>query len=247
METKEILTYAKIARDTYLNPDKSADAFGEYGFKIIEFFDNDGAEAYLLTNGKERVLSFRGTEIKQKSDVVADLKSGKNFDLNGTKVHAGFKAEVNKVWDEILVKIKQLDKSKPLPLIVTGHSLGAAMATITSSRLEHSGIYVKTLVTFGSPRVGTKEFVKSLHVNHFRVINCCDAVTRVPLYIMGFRHHGTIVYLDFQGNAHGYTGWRLLFDQILARKRALEKRELFSGIYDHFMNNYIYKLKLCVM
>lgn len=240
METKEILTYAKIARDTYLNPDKATTAFNEYGFKIIKFFDNKGAQAYLLTNGSERVLSFRGTEVKQKSDIIADLKSGKNFDFNQTKVHAGFKAEVNKLWDDISIQVKASDRS--LPLIVTGHSLGAAMATITSSRLEGNGVMVKALVTFGSPRVGTKEFVESLHVNHLRVINCCDAVTRVPLWIMGFRHHGTIVYLDFQGNARDYAGWRLLWDQIRARKRALEKKQLFSNIHDHFMDNYVHKL-----
>lgn len=245
METKEILTYAKIARDTYLNPDKSTAAFKEYGYSIVRFFDKNGAQAYLLSNGREKVLSFRGTQVTQKSDIIADLKSGKNFDLNHTKVHAGFKAEVNKLWDDVLVEILKGDRS--LPLVVTGHSLGAAMATITSSRLEDSGVMVRALVTFGSPRVGTKEFVESLHVSHFRVINCCDAVTRVPLYIMGFRHHGTIVYLDFQGNARDYAGWRLLWDQILARKRALEKKEWFSSVYDHFMDNYVYKLKLSTM
>lgn len=248
METKEILTYAKIARDTYLDPDKSTAAFKEYGYSIIKFFDKDGAQAYLLTNGKEKVLSFRGTQVTQKSDIVADLTSGKNREANGTYVHVGFRKEVNKLWDDILTEIRKDNTYKPLT--ITGHSLGAAMATIAASRLTtEDGLHVlvRSLVTFGSPRVGTKGFVKALSVNHFRVINCCDAVTRVPLYIMGFRHHGTIVYLDFQGNARDYAGWRLLLDQIRARKRALEKREWFSNVYDHFMDNYIYKLKLSVM
>lgn len=249
METKEILTCAKIARDTYLDPKKATPAFSEYGYSIVKFFDKNGAQAYLLQKAgdtKEYVLSFRGTQVTQKSDIIADLKSGKNFDLNGTKVHAGFKAEVSKLWDDILIELKKL----PLfsNLTITGHSLGAAMATIAASRIPTDmKLVIKELITFGSPRVGTKEFVRSLAVSHFRVINCCDAVTRVPLYIMGFRHHGTIVYLDYNGNARDSAGWRLLWDQILARKRAIEKREWFSSVYDHFMDNYVYKLKLASM
>jgi len=246
MTPKEILPYAKIARDTYLNPDKATGAFKEYGYSILNFFDKKGAQAYLLTNGKERVLSFRGTEVKQKSDILADLTSGKNKEENGSHVHVGFRKEVNKLWDDILLNLNK--DGNNLPLVITGHSLGAAMATIMASRLSFRGlINVNALVTFGSPRVGTKAFVSALKVPHTRVINCCDAVTRVPLYIMKFRHHGTILYLDYHGNARHSAGWRLLWDQILARKRALEKRQYFSSVYDHFMDNYVHKLKLASM
>ena len=246
MDNGRLLTFAKIARDTYLNPDKAKSAFGEYGYSIIKFFDKNGAQAYYLTNGVERVLSFRGTEVTQKSDIRADLTSGKNYESNKTLVHVGFRKEVNKIWEDILQELLNDKSDQSAPLYITGHSLGAAMATIAASRLQET-MKVEALITFGSPRVGTQEFVDGLGVQHHRVINCCDSVTRVPLWIMGFRHHGVITYLDFNGNARDYSGWRLLLDQVLARKRALEKREWFSNVFDHMMDNYIYKLKLASM
>ena len=245
MKPTQLLIFAKISRDTYLNPDKAKSAFDEYGYTILKFFDKNGAQAYYLTNGVERVLSFRGTEVTQKSDILADLTSGKNRESNGTYVHVGFRKEVNKIWDDILQELSKGSAGEP-PLYITGHSLGAAMATIAASRLQET-MKVEALITFGSPRVGTQEFVDGLGVQHHRVINCCDSVTRVPLWIMGFRHHGVITYLDFNGNARDYAGWRLLLDQVLARKRALEKREWFSNVFDHMMDNYIYKLKLASM
>jgi triacylglycerol lipase len=235
MKTEQLLEFARIAAITYDNPDISTAKFKELGYTIIKFFDIDGAQAYLLTNNTITVLSFRGTEVKQKSDVLADLTSGKNIEACGGKVHVGFKGELNKLWPAIQTTLAD----NPGNLYVTGHSLGAAMATIAASRIQDR---VTALVTFGSPRAGNQEFVNSLQVAHYRVQNNNDAVTKVPPYIMNFRHHGECVYLNYYGEIRELTPWQRLKDMLRSRRRAYAKLQFFKAVYDHLMANYIAKL-----
>lgn len=239
-----LLRFAKIAEITYDNPDKAANKFKELNCDIVKFFDIHGAQAYLLIQHGTHVLSFRGTELKEPSDILADLTSGKNFEIDKLsgqaigKVHVGFKKELDKLWPEIEKYVTDVRY-----LYVTGHSLGAAMATIAASRLHNKTV---SLITFGSPRVGTKDFVENCKFLHYRVQNNCDDVTKVPLALMGFKHHGIHVYLDEQGIIRNYDTWQMIKDMIKSRITARGKGEKFIGLTDHFMANYIKKLSRTV-
>jgi triacylglycerol lipase len=236
METSQLLTFANISAITYEDPKAAKAKFKSFGFTIVEFFNIDGAQAYLLKdmNGIH-VLSFRGTEVTEKSDVLADLKAGKNIEACGGKVHVGFKGEINKVWPAIEKSVAGIDT-----LYITGHSLGAAMATIAASRVQSK---VTALVTFGSPRVGNAEFVISLTVTHYRVQNNCDDVTKVPFRLMGFRHHGIHKYMNYYGEFRDLTPWQRVKDMVRSRLKARAKGQKFIGVFDHLMANYIAKLE----
>ena len=236
MEKSQLLTFANISAITYEDPKDSKAKFKSFGFNIVEFFNIDGAQAYLLKdmNGIH-VLSFRGTEVSQKSDVLADLKAGKNIEACGGKVHVGFKGEINKVWPAIEKAVASIDT-----MYITGHSLGAAMATIAASRVQSKVI---ALITFGSPRVGNAEFVNSVNVTHYRVQNNCDDVTKVPFRLMGFRHHGTHKYMNFYGEFRDLSPWQRVKDMIRSRLKARAKGQKFIGVFDHLMANYISKLE----
>ncbi len=236
MKTQLLLEFANIAQTTYDNPKTSTAKFKALGYKIIQFFDIEGAQAYLLTNGTITVLSFRGTEVTEKSDVLADLKAGKNVEACGGKVHVGFKGEINKLWPSITAALE----ANPGNIYVTGHSLGAAMATIAASRMQDR---VTALITFGSPRVGNAEFVKSLTVDHYRVQNNCDDVTKVPFMLMGFAHHGTHRYMNFTGEFRDLTPWQQIKDMARSRLKARAKGQKYIGVFDHMMANYIAKLE----
>lgn len=236
MKTELLLEFANIAQTTYDNPKTATAKFKALGYKIIQFFDINGAQAYLLTNGTITVLSFRGTEVTEKSDILADLKAGKNLEACGGKVHVGFKEEINKLWPTI----SKVLADNPGNLYVTGHSLGAAMATIAASRMQDR---VTALITFGSPRVGNAEFVKSLTVDHYRVQNNCDDVTKVPFMLMGFAHHGTHRYMNFYGEFRDLTPWQQVKDMVRSRLRARAKGQKYIGVFDHMMANYIAKLE----
>lgn len=235
MERKELLKFANIAAITYDNPKDATKKFKAQGYDIVEFFNVKGAQGYLLKDSNDQhVLSFRGTEVSQPSDVLADLKAGKNIEAAGGKVHVGFKGELDKLWPSIEKALANVDK-----VYITGHSLGAAMATIAASRIQNKVI---ALITFGSPRVGTSAFVNSLQVIHYRVQNNCDDVTKVPFRLMGFRHHGRHRYMNFYGEFRDLTGWQKIKDMIRSRRKARQKGEKFIGVFDHLMNNYIAKL-----
>ena len=234
MNTEQLLTFAKISATTYDNPKDSKNKFKALGYTIVQFFDVDGAQGYLLKGADSHVLSFRGTEVTEKSDVLADLKAGKNLEASGGKVHVGFKDELNKLWPAITVSLANIDA-----LYVTGHSLGAAMATIAASRIQTKVI---ALVTFGSPRAGNQEFVNSLSVTHYRVQNNCDDVTKVPFLLMGFAHHGTHKYMNFDGEFRDFTAWQQIKDMVRSRLKARAKGQKFIGVFDHMMENYIAKL-----
>ena len=235
METSQLLSFAHVANITYADPKAAKVKFKTIGYSIVEFFEIENAQAYLLKDSSgQHVLSFRGTEVSEPSDILADLKAGKNIEPIGGKIHVGFKGEINKLWPTIEKAVANIDS-----LYVTGHSLGAAMATIASGRMQSKVI---ALITFGSPRVGNKEYVNSLTVTHYRVQNNCDDVTKVPFKLMGFAHHGTHLYMNYYGAFRNLTPWQQVKDMVRSRAKAYTKGQKFLGAYDHMMDNYIAKL-----
>jgi len=235
MEKSQLLIFANIAAITYEDQTTSKTKFKTLGYTIVDFFDIENAQAYLLKGSDDtHVLSFRGTQVTEPSDVLADLKAGKNIEAIGGKIHVGFKGEINKLWPAIEKATANINS-----LYVTGHSLGAAMATIAAGRMQSK---VLALVTFGSPRVGNQEYVACLTVTHYRVQNNCDDVTKVPFKLMGFAHHGTHVYMNYYGAFRNLTPWQQVKDMVRSRVKAYTKGQKFLGVYDHMMDNYIAKL-----
>ena len=131
------------------------------------------------------VLVFRGTEQHIK-DFIIDLTLGKINRTDGKiDIHEGFKRALDSVWNDIETALKKIDR----PVFYTGHSLGAALATLAAARHAPTALY-----TFGSPRVGDADFVDSLKnisgIIH-RVVNDEDIVATVPPHELGFHHIGT--------------------------------------------------------
>jgi alpha-beta hydrolase superfamily lysophospholipase len=88
------------------------------------------------------------------------------------------------VWGEISNELKTFDG----PIFYTGHSLGAALATLAAARRAPKALY-----TFGSPRVGNAAFIASLgNIPIYRVVDDRDLVATVPPEALGFRHAGVL-------------------------------------------------------
>lgn len=79
-------------------------------------------------------------------------------------------------------------RTRPVrPTVVTGHSLGAALATLFVVENDSKRKFdISTLCTFASPRVGNMEFVhlfNKLPIDSWRIVNSRDLVPKLPLKI----------------------------------------------------------------
>jgi len=155
-----------------------------------------GAEAIATTapNGTAFV-ACRGTQPDDLRDLVADARANPVELRPGAKVHAGFLA----AWRAIEAPIGEwLAATKPKRLIFTGHSLGAAMATIAAAGRPQA-----ELVTFGSPLVGDWGFASLLAETKVRrYVDCTDLVTAVPPPLLGYVHICPERYIDRFGKVH---------------------------------------------
>lgn len=220
---------AKLASNAYLEGKDAKPIYKKLGY-THKFFDVDGAQCHAVWNKEEYILCFRGTEPDELSDVLADLNAIPRCSMTHGWVHSGFRNELDKLWEQLVEHMNTHQKKK---LYVTGHSLGAAMATVATSRIEEFRD-VEQLTTFGSPRVGTRGFVKHIKTPHKRVVNNNDIVTRVPLWLMGYKHHGDLTYINFYGNVRKLTLWQMIKDKWRGwRNNALD------GVADHNMGDYV--------
>lgn len=136
------------------------------------FFDVDETQGFIVEARDKSftVLVFRGTA--QLEDWLVNLEITAEDWEKGGQVHEGFQEALDDVWGEIE---PVLDQSSG-PVFYTGHSLGAALATLAASLRPPRALY-----TYGSPRVGDAAFVETLQdVPVYRVVNNRDAVTTVP-------------------------------------------------------------------
>ena len=129
-----------------------------------------GTEGFSWPNGIRDWVSNAAAE-------VVDFKEGKG------KVHLGFYSCFKSVQGDIDKFLKENDRAKK-KIVVTGHSLGGAVATLVAAYIKgtfHSDVM---LYTFGSPRVGDANFVshysQAEKVHAWRLFNVCDVVPMVP-------------------------------------------------------------------
>lgn len=225
---------AKCASYAYFDKKEGKKFFTLLGYTKHKFIDVDGAQCHVAWNDGEMVLAFRGTEPDEFSDIKADLNAFPDQAWNGHGlVHNGFQEELNKIWDKVLDALKIQGERE---LHITGHSLGGAMATLATSRLRTK---TRCLYTYGSPRVGTRRFVKSINVPHYRHVNNNDIVTKVPFAIMGYKHHGHLRYINHYGEIRHMNVWQRVKDQFRGRVAAWRNCKPFDGAFDHSCEYYV--------
>ena len=120
--------------------------------------------------------------------------------VSGARVHSGFHKAYTSIQDEVKAAVNHLLISHPKAhLLVTGHSLGGALATLAALDMrKHFPALKVTLYTFGQPRVGNPEFsnyvFSQLPQSYIRVVNYDDAVAHIPHRVQGYKHAGNEVW-----------------------------------------------------
>jgi hypothetical protein len=140
--------------------------------------------------GNTAFLAFRGSQTDDdyvmdgKIEMVAynppTVPSG-----SGIKVERGFYEVFNGLDHEALMNAFSFFASSGARLIVTGHSLGSALATLTVPLACAAGIPSTKILHYNqaSPKVGNSNFqayYDDLSVQTFRLVNTYDEVPKLP-------------------------------------------------------------------
>ncbi|XP_060193659.1 triacylglycerol lipase OBL1-like isoform X1 [Lycium barbarum] len=198
------------------------------------------------------VVAFRGTEFFSSDDWISDFDLSW-YEMPGMgKMHAGFMKALGLQkslgWPKDIVQtdnnqpspayyflrklLKELlEKNEKARFVVTGHSLGGALAILFPAILafhEESWLLkrLEGIYTFGQPRVGDENFVEYMkgqltkhEVPYYRVVYSNDMVTRLPYDNAAFlfKHFGTCIYYNslykekiILGEEPNKNGWAML-------------------------------------
>lgn len=203
---------------------------------LAEYLKSRGTQAYAFTDRPDNanliVVAFRGTEPFNALDWITDVDlSWLSMGKLGC-VHLGFMRALG-LQDETHTdqgfprEYTESDEGKTLAyysirstlqgllgkhpdakILITGHSLGGALAILFPAILalhEESGILdrVYGVMTFGQPRVGDATFGMLMSYvlgeRYYRMVYRYDLVPRVPFDkppVAQFKHFGTCIYFN---------------------------------------------------
>lgn len=228
-----------------------------HGLELAGFIHDASTdtEGFIAANAEEIFVAFRGTTTIQDwmTDAKVRTESPMWWRVNGdsitpseglkrARVHRGFLDclwRVNSSTRHTLQRLRSVDQQ----LVITGHSLGGALAMLLALDLEDLFEPVNQVITFGQPRAGDAAFARYynslLIAKTFRVVNDLDAITRLPSWFMGYRHAGTELFIDCWDrlNVAPCLAYKLLSD-VCSFFLHLEERRLGMAT-DHFMGRYI--------
>lgn len=181
-------------------------ALSDMGVRLIADIREDelGNRAIVLRGKDHLIVSFRGT-VSREQLVTVDMDTKfvmsslgmdddrwqpntdflRILDSGVPQVHRGFYISYMNLRDAVFDAVEtNLMEEGPVPLLMTGHSLGGALATLCSldfvARLENIPV---AMYNFGSPRVGDCTFSRIFNQmvpTAFRVIVDGDVVVGSP-------------------------------------------------------------------
>jgi hypothetical protein len=166
--------------------------------------DTEGFVGYLPADSSIYVV-YRGSQTIRNwiSNLDAFKTDYTSFPECACQVHKGFYAAEQKVISGVITEVKRLKLKFPTYSVkVTGHSLGAALAQLTSMDLITAG-YATSVYNFGQPRVGDQKYASfaTSKVTTWRVTHDHDIVPHLPLTKgMDFYHACREEFEDASGN-----------------------------------------------
>ena len=230
---------------------------GGFGFDTCKFIEASDTQCFIASTKKAVIISFRGTE--SVGDWLLNLRVLTTSRPYG-KVHTGFLRGFEFVQMQLESELAKLSDRR---ILITGHSLGGALATVAAAQWEGqfdiSGVY-----TFGQPGVGFSSFASFINKKYkdkfFRFVNNSDVVTKVP---PGFSHAGRLFHFDKNGTVKadteslGGTSSEMMSESKFAEfQNSIERvthasqneslaiqESLFTSVSDHRMDRYIEKIR----
>ena len=162
--------------------------------KVIKYISNNNTDLQVAItknfNKKKLCVVFRGTESVK--DWFYNLLFSK-IRLKNISIHKGFYLQLKENIDEI-DQIVLNNINLKTDIVITGHSKGAALATIYGYLLSYKTKKKITIISFASPKVGNWEFKNRFdnksNLIHYRIANEKDLVCVIP--IINYYHVGKV-------------------------------------------------------
>ncbi len=212
-----------------------------YGGRLVDCWDVGNAQGFAAEVDGVLVVSIRGTTPTELRDIATDARIAQTGGPFGSsKVHRGFLAHAKTIEPLVSELVQSFDG----PVILCGHSLGAAAAQLLAAMLLHDGQEVDAVYTYGSPRVGNSRFCGILDYElarsaaaHYRHVNACDVVTRAPWCLGKYRHGGRLKYFTTGGRLLDQPrAWRVWADQLWTLRAPWTWAR--RSVADHATENY---------
>lgn len=188
---------------------------------------------FVLTGPSNHILVLRGTQrgyewMQTVRAAQVTPQEVPELDFTGG-IHRGFANLYSSLSKRIIEAVKNLDPS--LPLFVSGHSLGAPLATLAALDIAQKVPALKEqlrLYTYASPSLGSPEFAKAftqLVPNSYRISNKADTVPLLPpitienwVYVPIGENWVFTTYLGEIGSHHYVSTYRAAIEQELEQK-----------------------------
>ncbi|RAL06912.1 lipase family protein [Aspergillus homomorphus CBS 101889] len=141
------------------------------------------------------ILSFRGSYSLRNWLSDATFFYADPHLCTGCQAVLGFWSSWTNVRENVTAALTSARAQNPVyELVVVGHSLGAAIATLAAADLRHQGEKA-TLYAFASPRVANPVLAKYITTQqdqnqgtNYRFTHTDDPVPNLPLQFMGYAH-----------------------------------------------------------
>ena len=234
------------------------------GFRDFAFLDSrnneglghtasdTGTQVSLMKTEQALWVAARGTPLEltddpetnlQWQDLRNDLSAWPTSNYSGTAlVAAGFKRAADGIWEQLLPHLGEaIAENKQIHL--TGHSLGAAIATHLGERMhEELGSLPDSLTTFGSPDVGWGG--QQRHLGDIglaeRTVRFVNHIDPVPGAVPLGKPLGETVYINSEGLLE--SGTSHFGDRLRGVGQALLELNL-NPLQDHYPIRYYEALK----
>jgi triacylglycerol lipase len=146
------------------------------------------------------IVAFRGTEfIRDWLDDFDFIPAPYAPVSGGGTVHQGFQLVYYAIRENLLNLLNQHSPGYK-ELLITGHSLGAALCALAATDLLNTNPNLSPVVyTWAEPRMGHDDFVSfyKTHVNIcYRIVNVWDVVPHLPPEIAAYEHEGNEITTD---------------------------------------------------
>ncbi len=185
------------------------------------------------------LIAFPGTASVQ--DWLTDAKFQKEQWACG-QVHRGFGLAYESVHAQIASLVPE-----GATVILTGHSLGGALATLCAEAFR-TRQRIAQVITFGSPRVGNGAFARNYNdwLDHrtARVVNAGDPIPHVPWVFGTYRHVATQVYLQRDGSAQIDQPLAVALTELQGTLQVYQQpASPFASARQHHIGSYLVALK----